>query len=178
MLRCCRTGDFVTSGYYLERNGAFVSDRGLREEGQTSPSKWTLVIPNDLSQEMKEGAEGGSKDAWYLYGRETRAMGSERGRWVVERAVSWERDPVGRIVPPTAASMDKVIEALRDRKCVGTMYVVDNLDNAESMGKRVSVRARTPNVCLMKNDGTGTNETFHVGPECTERGLSILLPKL
>lgn len=174
-LTCCRTGDMMRHGYYMTRNRAFLCEEAAAKE-DCIKSEWTVVIPHRFVAQIERELDDHRYNAWYLYGRSIPTMGSEKGRWMVERIIQWDRDSLGRPAFITGRHVSEVAEALNGRICVGTLITANAVtDPPSETTLRLIGRTRTPNVCLLKNDGSWENISFHRDGKTMDVMATILL---
>lgn len=169
-LTCCRTGNMMRHGYYMTRNRSFLCEEEAGREDAV-PSGWTVVVPHRFIVRIEEEMRSHRYSAWYLYGREVAPMGSETKRWVAERMIAWDRDSLGRPAFIAGRHISEIAEALNGRTCVCTLITARAVSDPPSdTTMRLIDRAKTQNVCLVKNDGSWENISFHR----SDRGLEIM----
>ena len=135
-----------------------------------------MVIPYRFVTEVEKALGDHRYNAWYLYGREVRPMGSERCRWVAERMIEWDRDSLGRPAFIAGRHVSEVAEALNGRICICTLMTANAVTDPPSEATRGLIRrTRTSNICLVKNDGSWENVSYHRDGESLEVMASILL---
>ena len=160
-LTCCRSGDMIRHGYYMTRNRSFVSVDELRHE-ECLISRWTVIVPGRFVTAFRKELEEHKYNAWYLYGRSIPCMGSEEERWMAERMIGWDRDALGRPAFIPGRHISEVAEALNGRTCICTLISASTVtDPPSETTMRLINRTKTANVCLIKNDGSWENISFH-----------------
>ena len=174
-LTCCRTGDLMRHGYYMTRNRSFLCEEEASREDAV-PSRWTVVVPHRFIIRIEEEMRCHRYSAWYLYGKEVATMGSESKRWEVERMVEWDRDSFGRPAFFPGRHISEIAEALNGRTCVCTLITARAVTDPPSEATIGLIRrAKTQNVCLVKNDGSWENISFHRTAQGLEVMATILL---
>lgn len=175
-LMCCRTGEMMKHGYYMTRNRAFLCEDAL--EGETyERSRWTVILPHRMVVEVETAMSKRRYNVWYLYARAVRTMGIEDGRWVVERMICWDIDPMGMPRLDARKHASEIAEALDGRVCIGTLMTVNDVSDPPTPHElRMMQKTRTPCVCLLKNDGSGDNVSFHRGQGRMDIMATVMLP--
>ena len=174
-LTCCRSGDMIRHGYYMTRNRSFVSVDELRHE-ECLISRWTVIVPGRFVTAFRKELEEHKYNAWYLYAKPVQPLGMEKGRWVVERTVKWDRDAYDRPSFSGALDASEIVEALHGRTCIGTLMTVSEVSYPPSkVTRRLLERTRTPAVCLVRNDGSGENISYYRADGMLEAMATVLL---
>ncbi len=174
-LTCCRSGDIIKHGYYMTRNRSFLCKREAKRENCIQ-SEWTIVIPHVLVKEIEERLSTSKYNAWYLYGNEVGALGSEKKRWVAERMIQWEPDRYGRPSFEPAKQMNRLVDALNGRTCICILITSSVVtDPLSGYPLKLVQKSKAPNVCLIKNDGSWENVSFHINGNSYEIMATILL---
>lgn len=161
-LTCCRTGNMMRHGYYMTRNRSFLCEEARRNERYVE-SRWTVVVPHKFVARVENELHRHKYNAWYLYGRSIPCMGSEEEeRWMAERMIGWDRDALGRPAFIPGRHISEVAEALNGRTCICTLISASAVtDPPSETTMRLINRTKTANVCLIKNDGSWENISFH-----------------
>ena len=163
-------------GYYMTRNRSFLCERAL--EGETyEPSKWTVVVPHRMVEEIESAMGVRRYNIWYLYAKAVKPEGEEQGRWLVERMIGWDVDQYGVPRLDARKPASEIAEALDGRVCISTLMTVSDVNDPPSPHPlRLMQKTRTPGVCLIKNDGSGDNASFYRSHGRVDAMATMLLP--